>query len=513
MMSIDPVISDKSSEQLAEGRAEDRNELLRGFVKTSPEYYSQQFARIGASSKFTWTFNWVAALLGPIWYGMRGLWNWGLPFVILETFAYIQIALGAFGDLGASARDRISQIEGTLAFRHQQLEAAINKNADNVDVFKRTIKSLETAISDIRQEIEIAEANAIWIVLFGVSVLVIVKTAEGIMANPALESRFSQWLSDRSIKSGLEPVRTTISTIFVLLIFAVSIVHFAFPGTISWLAEFPTDVNIRLTAIKVVEQFFEFVRSSGQWLFDFISYGIRVVLDGLEVLFVATPWPVIASFIILLTWLSAGMAGAIASGAFLAYMGLFGFWEKAMTTLALLGTAACISIALGIPLGLFCARRPRFYAVIRPIMDFMQTMPSFVFMIPVIAFFSVGKPAAVITTMIFGGTPVVRLTVLGMRGVPDTVREAAIAYGASKWYLLTKVDLPLAAPSILAGVNQTIMLSLAMVVVASLIGAKGLGEDVLEALQYSSVGQGILAGFAILFCAMILNRVIQGQRD
>lgn len=512
-MVMDSVIEDKSASELAENRAENRDELLREFVETNPDYYNKNFAAIGAKATFTWTFNIIAALLGPIWYGMRGLWNWGLPFVILETFALIQIARGTFGDLGAAARDRITQIEATLSFRNQQLEAAINKKADNVDVFERAIASLETAITDIQAEIVTAEQNAIWIALFGLVMLGLVKIAEGVMANPALESRFSIWLSDRSIKSGLNPVRTAISAIFVLTIFAVSIIHFAFPGTLPWLADFPTDVNIRLTAIKLVEQLFEFVRSSGQWAFDFISYGIRVVLDGLEVLFVSTPWPVIASFIILLTWLSAGISGAIASACFLAYMGLFGFWEKAMTTLALLGTAACISIALGIPLGLFCARRPRFYAIIRPIMDFMQTMPSFVFMIPVIAFFSVGKPAAVITTMIFGGTPVVRLTVLGMRGVPEAVREAAIAYGASKWYLLTKVDLPLAAPSILAGINQTIMLSLAMVVVASLIGAKGLGEDVLEALQYSSVGQGILAGFAILFCAMILNRVIQGQRD
>ena len=512
-MVMDSVIEGKSASELAENRAENRDELLREFVETNPDYYNKNFAAIGAKATFTWTFNIIAALLGPIWYGMRGLWNWGLPFVILETFALIQIARGTFGDLGAAARDRITQIEATLAFRNQQLEAAINKKADNVDVFERAIASLETAITDIQAEIVTAEQNAIWIALFGLVMLGLVKIAEGVMANPALESRFSIWLSDRSIKSGLNPMRTAISAIFVLTIFAVSIIHFAFPGTLPWLADFPTDVNIRLTAIKLVEQLFEFVRSSGQWAFDFISYGIRVVLDGLEVLFVSTPWPVIASFIILLTWLSAGISGAIASACFLAYMGLFGFWEKAMTTLALLGTAACISIALGIPLGLFCARRPRFYAIIRPIMDFMQTMPSFVFMIPVIAFFSVGKPAAVITTMIFGGTPVVRLTVLGMRGVPEAVREAAIAYGASKWYLLTKVDLPLAAPSILAGINQTIMLSLAMVVVASLIGAKGLGEDVLEALQYSSVGQGILAGFAILFCAMILNRVIQGQRD
>ncbi len=513
MTQVDSVLTEESMSDLADSRAENREALIAEFVDTNPDYYRGQFARIGSTSRFSWTFNVIAALLGPIWFGMRNIWKWALPFVILETFGFIQLARGLFGDLGAEARDRISQIQGTLDFRYQQLEAAIKNNADNVDVFRRTIESLEGAIDGIKAEAALAEENAIWIALFGVAFLIVVKLAEGVIANPALENRFSEWLSDRSLPSGLSPVRTAVSASFVVLIFGVSIIHFAFPGTLLWLADFPTDTSIRLTAIGWVEAFFEFVKTSGRGIFFSISYGIRVLLDGLEVLFVSTPWPVIACFIILLTWLSAGVWAAFASACFLAYMGLFGFWEKAMTTLALLGTAALISIALGIPLGLFCARRPRLYAVIRPIMDFMQTMPSFVFMIPVIAFFSVGKPAAVITTMIFGGTPVVRLTVLGMRGVPEDIREAAIAYGASKWYLLTKVDLPLASPSILAGVNQTIMLSLAMVVVASLIGAKGLGEDVLEALQYSSVGQGILAGFAILFCAMILNRVVQGQRD
>lgn len=493
--------------------AENRADLVPTFTTTNPDYYVEQFRKIGSRSRFTWTFNPVAALLGPIWFGMRGLWNWALPFVILEAFGVIQLARGLFGDLSAEARDRIAQIEGTLSFRYEQLAAAKERNADNVDVFERTIASLEGAIDGIKAEAALAEANAIWVALFGLAFLLVVKVVEGIMANPALESRFSTWLSDRSLAVGLTPLRTAVTALFVFIIFAVSSVHFAFPGAVEWLATFPTTATIRLTAISYVEAFFDAVRDGGGAIFASISYTIRVVLDGLEVLFVQTPWPVIASFIILLTWLSAGVSAAAASGLFLAYMGFFGFWEKAMTTLALLGTAAMLSIVLGIPLGLFCARRPRVYAVIRPIMDFMQTMPSFVFMIPVIAFFSVGKPAAVITTMIFGGTPVVRLTVLGMRGVPESVREAAIAYGASKWYLLTKVDLPLASPSILAGINQTIMLSLAMVVVASLIGAKGLGEDVLEALQYSSVGQGILAGFAILFCAMILNRVVQGTRD
>ncbi len=490
-----------------------KDELLADFVTTSADYYRDQFQKIGASAKFTWTFNWVAALLGPIWFGMRGIWNWALSFVILEAFAYIQLGRGLFGDLGSSARDKIAQIEGTLAFRREQLEAAIEKNADNVDVFERTIKSLEGAIADVKLDIVQLEAGAVWVALFGFVALLLIKVCAGIVANTALEKRYSEWLSDASISSGLSPYRTAVATMFAVLVVATCVIHYAFPGAIAWLSDFPTSPDIRLGAIDHVEAFFAVIIDSGEWFFQLITFGIRTVLDALEVLFVDTPWPVIGGFIILLTWLSAGSRAAIFAGAFLAYMGFLGFWEKAMTTLALLGTAACISIAIGIPVGLFCARRARLYAVVRPIMDFMQTMPAFVFMIPVIAFFGTGKPAAVVTTMIFGGTPVVRLTVLGLRGVPDAIREAAIAYGASKWFLLTKVDLPLAAPSILAGVNQTIMLSLAMVVVASLIGAKGLGEDVLEALQYASVGQGILAGFAILFCAMILDRIVQGKRE
>lgn len=491
---------------------ENNAELVAQFVSSNPEYYESRFNKIGEKSGFTWTFNLSAAVLGPVWFGMRSLWKWGLPFLLLEIFAYIQIARGAFGNLAADAMARISQIEGTLAFRKKQLAAAIEKQADNVNVFERAITSLEQAILDIQVEAAAATASASNIVLAGLGMLLVIKLIEGVLANPVLEKRYFLWLSDREIDHGLTSWRTFVSAGFVLLVLTVSVLGFAFPGKFAILNEFPTTNSIRLTAIKWVEQLFGVLTEKGDWLFTIITRGIRSVLDGLELVFVGTPWIVVASFIILLTALSAGRRAAIFAGAFLSYMGFLGFWEKAMTTLALLGTAAMLSILIGIPLGLFCARRPRLYSFIRPIMDFMQTMPAFVFMIPVIAFFGTGKPAAVVTTMIFGGTPVVRFTVLGLRGVPDSIREAAISFGATKWYLLRKVDLPLAAPSILAGINQTIMLSLAMVVVASLIGAKGLGEDVLEALQYASVGQGILAGFAILFCAMILDRVVQGKR-
>ncbi len=507
---VNPLIetdADKVAAQEEVRRAE-----VAEFVRTNPEYYADQFKHIGANANFTPTLNIFAGIFGPIWFGARGLWTWAVAFLIVETFAFVQIARGLFGDLSADAVARVESIEGTLELRKQQLEAAIENNTDRIDALRRTVDSLEAAIDGYRAEALAMESQGVWIALTGLIVLIIAKGIESIVANSVLEARFSDWLSDSSIPSGMPFAHIVLSAVFSVLIAAIAMVHYSFPGAFPVLTQFPTDGNIRLTAVSAVEDFIAWCVRNSEALFEAITFGIRSLLDALEVLFVNTPWMVIAAFIILVTWLTAGIRTAIFSGAFLAYMGFLGFWEKAMTTLALLGTAACLSIVIGIPLGMFCARRPRLYSVIQPIMDFMQTMPAFVFMVPVIAFFGVGKPAAVIVTMIFGGTPVVRLTVLGLRGVPEHVREAAIAFGSSKWYLLTKVDLPLASPSIRAGINQTIMLSLAMVVVASLIGAKGLGEDVLEALQYANVGQGILAGFAILFCAMILDRIVQGQR-
>jgi len=489
-----------------------KDQAISQFVATQVPYYQNQFAKIGAQSGFAWTFNLAAGILGPIWFAARGLWQWALTFLLIETFAWVQIVRGMFGDLASDAWVRIGQIEGTLDLRRQQLASAIESQSDKIDVYKRTVASLENAIGGIRLEAQALEQTGLWIVVGGVLLMLLTKYTQSVIANSALEKRFSEWLSDSGLAAGLPLARVTTAILFVFTITFATVVHYSFPNSIAVLSEFPTQPEIRLTAIDWVEQFFSFSVSHGEVFFDFIALCIRLLLDGLELIFVQTPWLVVGAFIALLTWLSAGPTAAIYGIAFLGYMGLLGFWEKAMTTLALLGTAACLSIIIGIPLGMYCARRERFYAFIRPIMDFMQTMPAFVFMIPLIAFFGTGKPAAVVTTMIFGGTPVVRLTVLGLRGVPEHVREAAIAFGGSKWYLLSRVDLPLASPSIRAGINQTIMLSLAMVVVASLIGAKGLGEDVLEALQYANVGQGILAGFAILFCAMILDRIVQGER-
>ena len=489
-----------------------RSELIKNFVISNPDYYIKEFKKIGSKPSYSYSFNLFAALFGPVWFGLRNVWNYALAFLIVETFAVVQIVRGLFGNITKDAVEKIDKIQSTIDFRYKQLEAAKENNPDKVEVYERAIKSLEEAMKEYVVDVQQIEASAIWITISGILLLIFVKFIQGILANTVLEKRYSEWLSNKSISPGMKPKNYLLSIGFTIVIMFFSVIHYSFPGFFSIMNDFPTHPEIRLTSIKWVETIFDYAVIKGDAVFTAITIGIRSVLDFLELLFVKTPWIVIITTIVVLTALSAGIRTAIYSAGFLAYMGFLGFWVKAMTTLALLGTAAILSIAIGIPLGIYCARRQRFYSMIRPIMDFMQTMPAFVFMIPVIAFFGTGKVAAVIITMIFGGTPVVRLTVLGLRGVPETIREAAIAYGASKWYLLRKVDLPLATPSILAGVNQTVMLSLAMVVVASLIGAKGLGQDVLEALQYANVGQGILAGIAILFVALILDRVVQGKK-
>ena len=485
---------------------------IKEFVKTNHDYYINEFERIGNSSKYVFSFNLSAFLLGSIWYSIRNIWNWSLAFLIIETFAIVQIVRGFFGNISAEAYTKIEQIQSTIDFRKKQLQAAIENNSDKVEMFKRTIKSLEDSISDYLAEAQRVEASGFWIAIGGILLFIFIRIFQGMIANTILEKKFSEWLSNKLISPGMKIKNYLLSIIFALVIILFSTIHYSYPNLIKSMKDFPTHPDIRLASIDGVESAFDYAVLKGDKVFDAITFGIRSVLDSLELIFVKTPWIVVISAIVLLTGLSAGPRAAIYSCAFLAYMGFLGFWIKAMTTLALLGTAAILSITIGIPLGIYCATRPRFYSFIRPIMDFMQTMPAFVFMIPVIAFFGIGKVAAVIITMIFGGTPVVRLTVLGLKGVPQNIREAAIAYGGSKWYLLTKVDIPLAMPTILAGVNQTVMLSLAMVVVASLIGAKGLGQDVLEALQYANVGQGILAGIAILFCALILDRIVQGKK-
>lgn len=192
-------------------------------------------------------------------------------------------------------------------------------------------------------------------------------------------------------------------------------------------------------------------------------------------------------------------------------VGVLGFWTIAMKTLAIVVTAVLLSLLIGIPLGILMAESNRANAIITPLLDAMQTMPSFVYLIPALMLFGLGKVPGVVATIIYALPPVVRLTNLGIRQVPQAVQEAATAFGATRWQLMKEVRIPLAMPSILAGINQTTMMGLSMVVIASMIGAGGLGEKVLLATNRMAVGDGFEAGWAIVVLAIVIDRLTQGM--
>jgi len=190
-------------------------------------------------------------------------------------------------------------------------------------------------------------------------------------------------------------------------------------------------------------------------------------------------------------------------------VGALGLWDKLMQTLALVLVATAIAVVIGIPLGILCARSARLRLVLMPLLDIMQTMPSFVYLIPVLMLFGLGKVPAIFATVIYAAPPLIRLTDLGIRQVDREVMEAVNAFGASRWQQLFGVQLPLALPSIMAGINQTTMMALSMVVIASMIGARGLGEEVLVGIQTLDVGKGLQAGLAIVILAVVIDRITQ----
>jgi glycine betaine/proline transport system permease protein len=244
--------------------------------------------------------------------------------------------------------------------------------------------------------------------------------------------------------------------------------------------------------------------------FDMISQVVGFILGKIDFLFNWIPWPVSMGLIVVIAWLVSGRRVAIFSAIALFSMGSLGLWAEGMSTLALVTTAVFISVILGLPAGILSAKNERFDALLRPMLDGMQTIPSFVYLIPAIMFFGIGNVPGTMATVIFSLPPMVRLTSLGIRQVDFEVVEAGHAFGSTPWQLLVKIQLPLALPSIMTGVNQTVMMALSMVVVAAMIGAGGLGYKILYSIQRVDLAVGIEAGLGILFIAMVLDRILQG---
>ncbi len=244
-------------------------------------------------------------------------------------------------------------------------------------------------------------------------------------------------------------------------------------------------------------------------LFDFISLTIDVIVSTIQQGLLFIPVIVLVVLVSALAYYLSGRGVAIFTllGMLLIYS--MGMWEETVQTLAMILTAGVVALGVGIPIGILAAKNEVTNNILRPILDFMQTMPPFVYLIPAVIFFGMGKVPGVIATVIFSMPPAIRLTDLGIRQVDAEVVEAANAFGSTPWQTLYKVQFPLAIPTIMAGVNQTIMLALSMVVIASMIGGGGLGSVVLRGITQLEIGLGFEGGVAVVILAIILDRITQ----
>jgi len=250
---------------------------------------------------------------------------------------------------------------------------------------------------------------------------------------------------------------------------------------------------------------------NGDPIFSAINIGLlRYVLLPLENWLLSLPWWLVVVVIALPSYRIVGQAFAVVAVAMLLLVVSLGIFEMAMSTLALVIVATLLSVVLGVPTGILAARNSRFDIILRPILDIMQTMPSFVYLIPALMLFGLGKVPAIMATVIYAVPPIIRLTNLGIRQVDINVVEAARAFGSTGSQLLLKVQIPLAMPTVMAGLNQTIMMGLAMVVIAAMIGAKGLGVEVINGIARLDVGRGLIGGLGIVVMAIILDRITQG---
>ena len=503
---------------------DDVRAAFHGFAGANGEYYADTFLRLQKNELPATHVNWSAALGTFAWAALRGNW-----FLFWIGFAI---------DLLAACN---------VALWWKYSEAAL-ANAERAYLVSRY---------------EAWASSHLW---GAILVFVLGRLLFGWLADRLYYRQYSKWRIDHSVNSGVDAKRVVIAALVFALIAPLMLyrsanfapsdrecikqsravdageeVAFKARFDCAVISEFPTlfwldrrdevnyvrqddgsrvaeytparaslpPQNLNAYSAQLIDDGIRYVTAFYGGVLDTITNGLRSMLTALTALFVGTPWPIMMGLLVALAYAMAGGKVAVFVVLGLAYLALFGFWHTAMDTLALVATAAIICIVIGLPLGVWVGKSERGSAIVTPVLDVMQTIPSFVYLLPAIAFFSVGKPPGILATIIFAMPPIVRLTALGIRHVPESTKEAALAFGANPRQLLTKVELPLALPSIMAGINQVVMMSLSMVVVAALVGAGGLGFLVTEALANSRTGSGLLAGIAIALLAMMIDRVVQ----
>lgn len=264
---------------------------------------------------------------------------------------------------------------------------------------------------------------------------------------------------------------------------------------------------LRIPLGQWVENFIDFVTSTFGFLFDFIKLVISSIADGMSFAFASPPFWVMLIIFAALAFVARGWLFSL--GTTLGFLLILSLdqWENAMDTLALVLVAAAIAVLISVPLGILAAKYRTVSTIVKPILDFLQTMPAFVYLIPALILFRIGDVPGIVATVLFALAPGVRLTELGIRGVDHEVVEAGQAFGASPGRILRQIQLPLALPSIMAGINQVIMLSLSMVVIAAMVGAGGLGGPVIQSLSRADVALGFEAGLSVVILAIFLDRL------
>lgn len=266
--------------------------------------------------------------------------------------------------------------------------------------------------------------------------------------------------------------------------------------------------NTKIPVGRWGKSFFDFLTTNFAWFFDSLANGLSTVLNGMvEGLLFLPPILIVAAIVALAWWLKRSWKLALGVALGLLFIINQGLWAATVQTLVLVVAAATASMAIGVPIGIWAAHNERVYNVLQPILDLMQTLPTFVYLIPVLILFGLGLAPGLIVTVIFAMPAPIRLTYLGITSVPKPMLEAGEAFGATRRQLLWKVELPAALPTIMAGLTQCIMLSLSMVVIAALIGANGLGTPVVRALNTLNIPLGLEAGLAIVILAIILDRM------
>jgi len=262
----------------------------------------------------------------------------------------------------------------------------------------------------------------------------------------------------------------------------------------------------------------EWIQTAVDWtvlnyrdFFQVIKVPVELSLEGLEWLFATLPPFVVILLFAIAAWRYAGKRVTVFTVLSFLLVGYLGLWDDTMTTLAMVICSVVFCAIVGIPLGIMSGRSDRFEMFLRPFLDAMQTTPAFVYLIPVVMLFSIGTVSGILATIVFALPPIIRLTSLGIRQVHPELVEAALAFGATPWQVLRKVQFPLAMPSVMAGLNQTIMMALSMVVIAALIGAGGLGNPVVQGLNTLEIGLATIGGLSIVLLAMVLDRITQGM--